>query len=181
MDTKWFRLDLPPQDRLIGAAFVFVIFAVAHRELTGLPVAGVSAANLALFYMGFTIPGTRFAPTAALLWLAVYAGCLWAGVPHRAFSFTAMAVSHVDRGVRRSVLRRVLSRGRAVLLGYLPDKKQPGISIKLFRFVFRRRGAGAPTKAHRRGIANAGVSHRRAIVRGPLEVRLPHLLHGLGS
>ena len=50
MDRKWFRLELPPQDRLIGAAFVFAIFAIAHRELTGLPPVGVSMEDLAFFY-----------------------------------------------------------------------------------------------------------------------------------
>ena len=90
MDRKWFRLELPPQDRLIGAAFVFAIFAIAHRELTGLPPVGVSMEDLAFFYTELLIfPVLGSLLTAALLWLAVYVGCLWAGVPQRACSFTA--------------------------------------------------------------------------------------------
>ena len=91
MHRKWFRLELPPQDRLIGAAFVFAIFAVAYRKLTGLPPVGVSTEDLAFFYTELLIfPVLVSLLTAALLWLAVYVGCLWAGVPQRAFSFTAI-------------------------------------------------------------------------------------------
>jgi phosphoglycerol transferase MdoB-like AlkP superfamily enzyme len=88
---KRFRLDLSREDRIIGAAVIFVIFAVAHRELTGLPAVGVSAADLALFYTGFlmlSVLGSLLA--AALVWFAAYVGCLWAGVSRRAPSFTAM-------------------------------------------------------------------------------------------
>lgn len=90
MDGKRFRLDLPPEDRLVGAACVFTLFAVAHRELTGSPPVGMSTADLALFYTGFLLfPVLGSLLVAALLWFAAYMGCLWAGVSRRAPSFTA--------------------------------------------------------------------------------------------
>jgi hypothetical protein len=91
MDRKWLRLDLPQEDRVIAAAYVFAAFAVTNSVLTGQPPAGTRGMDLALFYTGlliFPVLGSLLA--AALLWFVAYAGCFCAGVSGRAPSFTAM-------------------------------------------------------------------------------------------
>lgn len=46
--------------------------------------------DVVLFYAGFLfLPVTGALLAATLLWCVVYVGCLWAGVPQRAFRFTA--------------------------------------------------------------------------------------------
>lgn len=118
MDRKWFRLDLPPEDRLVGAVWAFIIFAVAHRVLTGSPPPGMPAMDLALFYTGFLLfPVLGSLLAATLLWFAGYIGCLLAGVSERAPSFTGMLLG-TYRGVWCPPLRRLLPQRRPTLLHY---------------------------------------------------------------
>lgn len=78
------------EGQLAGAGLAFLVFAIAHRELTGSPPVGMSAADLALFYTGFLLfPVLGSLLGATLLWFTVYVGCLCAGVLGRAPSFTA--------------------------------------------------------------------------------------------
>jgi hypothetical protein len=63
---------------------VFLIFVIAHRELTGSSPAGMPAMEFLLFPVLASLLG------ASLLWIVVHLGCLWAGVSGRAPSFAAI-------------------------------------------------------------------------------------------
>ncbi|MBA2592978.1 MAG: hypothetical protein H0U97_12295 [Gammaproteobacteria bacterium] len=80
----WLTLDTP-SDRLQGVVFVFALFAVANRAMTGLPPAGESATDLILFYVGFLafpVFGSILATVPP--WFAVSVACLWTGTAARA-------------------------------------------------------------------------------------------------
>ena len=112
MDRKWFRLDLPPEAGLVGAALVFLIFAIAHRELTGSSPAGMPAIEFLLFPVLASLLG------ASLLWIVVHAGTFWAGVSGRAPSsvITALAAQTGDRDI--PIFSALFSTGAEWYLGY---------------------------------------------------------------
>jgi hypothetical protein len=70
MDGKGFRLDLRPETGVVGVVYVFVLFAIAHWELTGSSPAGMPAMEFLLFPVIASLLG------ASLLWIVVQVGCL---------------------------------------------------------------------------------------------------------
>ena len=84
MDRKRFRLDLPPGAGLVGAALVFLIFAIAHQELTGSSPTSMPAIEFLLFPVLVSLLG------ASLLWIVVHVGSFWADVSGGAPSFAAI-------------------------------------------------------------------------------------------
>jgi hypothetical protein len=65
-------------------SYVFVLFAIAHWELTGSSPAGMPAMEFLLFPVIASLLG------ASLLWIVVQVDCLWAGMSRRAPSFAAI-------------------------------------------------------------------------------------------
>ena len=84
MDGNWFRLDLPPEAGLVGVALVFLIFAIAHWEVTRSSSAGMPAMEFLLFPVLASLMG------ASVLWIVVHVGYLWTGVSGRVPSFAAI-------------------------------------------------------------------------------------------